>query len=36
VPSHITRFNDFGHADLVVGSLLELDAAHLAALVNAP
>jgi HAD superfamily hydrolase (TIGR01509 family) len=36
VPSHITRFNDFSHADLVVGSLLELDAARLAALVSAP
>lgn len=36
VPSHITRFNDFSHADLVVGSLLELDVARVAALVNAP
>ncbi len=33
VPSRITRFNDFGHADLVVGSLAELTLAHLEALV---
>ena len=33
VPSRITRFNDFAHADLVVRSLAELDEARLAALV---
>lgn len=36
VPSHITRSNDASHADLVVGSLLGLDAARVAALVPAP
>lgn len=34
VPSRITRFNDFGHADLVVDSLLALDLARLQALTN--
>lgn len=34
VPSRITRFNDFAHADLVVDSLLALDLAHLQALTN--
>lgn len=33
VPSRITRFNDFGHADLVVGSLAVLTVVDLAALV---
>ncbi len=32
VPSQITRFNDFAHADLVVGSVAELDLATLASL----
>ncbi|MGQ0830831.1 MAG: HAD family hydrolase [Microthrixaceae bacterium] len=36
VPSRITRFNDFGHADLVVDSLLELDRARLEALTASP
>lgn len=34
VPSRITRFNDFAHADLVVDSLLALDLARLQALTN--
>jgi HAD superfamily hydrolase (TIGR01509 family) len=34
VPSRITRFNDFGHADLIVDSLLDLDVAALAALLD--
>lgn len=34
VPSRITRFNDFTHADLVVGSLTDLDVEGLAALVD--
>jgi len=33
VPSRITRFNDFGHVDLVVASLAELTVADLEALV---
>jgi len=33
VPSRITRFNDFSHADLVVDSLAELTVARLAALI---
>lgn len=32
VPSQITRFNDFAHADLVVGSVADLDLARLASL----
>lgn len=34
VPSRITRFNDFGHADLVVGSLADLTVTDLASLVE--
>jgi len=34
VPSRVTRFNDFTHADLVVGSLTELGLADLAALLD--
>jgi HAD superfamily hydrolase (TIGR01509 family) len=34
VPSRITRHNDFGHADLVVTSVADLDVACLAALVD--
>lgn len=34
VPSTITRHNDFSHADLVVGSLLDLDVDQLRALVD--
>ncbi len=33
VPSRITRYNDFGHADLVVDSLVDLDLARLRGLV---
>jgi HAD superfamily hydrolase (TIGR01509 family) len=33
VPSEITRFNDFGHADLVVGSVADLDVPRLTRLV---
>lgn len=36
VTGHITRSNDASHADLVAGSLLGLDAALLAARVQAP
>ncbi len=34
VPSRITQFNDFTHADLVVDSLLDLDVPRLQALTN--
>jgi putative hydrolase of the HAD superfamily len=34
VPSQITRFNDFSHADLVVGSLVDLSAERIASVLT--